>query len=68
MLSKKMEVSILRYASETRPDACGECFCEDLCTFLLMRNGVLTTCGDFRNRVRKVVDREIEKVVNGGVN
>ena len=41
---------------------CKECFCNDLCLFLLLRTGVATTCDDFQRRVRKVVNREIEKL------
>lgn len=41
---------------------CKDCFCNDLCIFLLMKTGVATTCTDFQRRVRKVVDREIEKL------
>lgn len=48
---------------ETRP-TCKECFCNDLCMFLLLKTGVATTCIDFRRRVGKVVDREMEKLVN----
>lgn len=40
---------------------CKECFCNDLCMFLLLKTGVATTCEDFRRRVRKVVDRELAK-------
>ena len=46
---------------ETKPK-CRECFCNDLCMFLLLKTGVATTCTDFQRRVRKVVDREIEKI------
>lgn len=40
---------------------CKECFCNDLCMFLLLKTGVATTCADFKRRVKKVVDRELEK-------
>lgn len=43
---------------------CKECFCNDLCLFLVLRTGVATTCDDFRRRVKKVVDREIEKLAS----
>ena len=43
---------------------CKECFCNDLCIFLLLKTGVATTCEDFRRRVGKVVDREMEKLKN----
>ena len=33
---------------------CKECFCNDLCMFLLMKTGVATTCEDFKRRVKKV--------------
>lgn len=46
----------------TKREKCKECFCNDLCIFLLLRTGVATTCDDFQRRVRKVVDREIEKL------
>ena len=46
----------------TKHHKCKECFCNDLCMFLLVRTGVATTCDDFQRRVRKVVDREIEKL------
>ena len=42
--------------------ACKECFCNDLCMFLLLRTGVATSCEDFRRRVGKVVDREMDKL------
>lgn len=42
---------------------CKECFCNDLCIFLLTRTGQATTCDDFQRRVRKVVDREIGKLL-----
>lgn len=54
------EEEVLEKICETRPK-CKECFCNDLCMFLLLRTGVATTCSDFQRRVRKVVDREIEK-------
>ena len=41
---------------------CNECFCNDLCMFLLMKTGIATTCDDFQRRVRNVVNREIEKL------
>lgn len=44
---------------ETKP--CKNCFCNDLCYFLLIKTGIATSCNDFKSRVRKVVDREIEK-------
>ena len=43
---------------------CKECFCNDLCMFLLLKTGVATSCEDFRRRVGKVVDREMEKLKN----
>lgn len=42
---------------------CKECFCNDLCIFLLMKTGVATSCEDFRRRVGNVVDREIKKLL-----
>ena len=42
---------------------CKECFCNDLCVFLLIKTGVATSCDDFQRRVRKVVDREFEKSI-----
>jgi hypothetical protein len=44
-----------------RPN-CKECFCNDLCMFLLLRTGVATTCKDFQKRVREIVDKEINKI------
>jgi hypothetical protein len=41
---------------------CKECFCNDLCMFLLSRTGVATSCADFRERVGRVVDREMDKL------
>lgn len=41
---------------------CKECFCNDLCLFFVLHYGVGTGCDDFRRRVKKVVDREIEKI------
>ena len=47
----------------TKQHKCKECFCNDLCMFLLVRTGVTTTCDDFQKRVRKVVNREIKKII-----
>lgn len=55
------EKEVLEYMYNQHPK-CKECFCNDLCAFLLTRTGVATTCSDFQKRVRKVVDREIEKL------
>ena len=41
---------------------CRECFCNDLCIYLLLKTGVATTCTDFQRRVRKVIDRENRKL------
>ena len=42
---------------------CKDCFCNDLCIFLLMKTGVVTSCEDFRRRVGNVVDREMKKLL-----
>lgn len=57
------EEKVLLAALCAKRPSCKECFCNDLCMFLLMKTGVATTCEDFRRRVRKVVDREIEKQI-----
>lgn len=43
---------------------CKECFCNDLCIFLLSKTGVATSCADFRERVGRVIDREMDKLKN----
>lgn len=40
-------------------NGCEKCFCKELCWFILSRKGVVTTCDDFRKRVRTIVDNEI---------
>lgn len=40
---------------------CKECFCWDLCLFVLLKAGQVTTCDDWQERVQRVVDREVEK-------
>lgn len=42
-------------------DKCKQCFCNDLCLFILMKKGQVTTCEDFQDRVNRVIDREIDK-------
>ena len=37
---------------------CKECFCNDLCIFVLLKKWQVTTCEDWKNRVQRVVDRE----------
>lgn len=41
---------------------CKNCFCNDLCLFVLLKTNPITSCEDWQNRVRKVVDREIAKL------
>ena len=60
-MTEAEEKVLLKALCDKRPK-CEECFCNDLCMFLLMKTGVATTCNDFQRRVRKVVDREIEKL------
>lgn len=60
--NEQKEKMILMNLIARKPNTCGQCFCNDLCMFLLMKTGVVTTCEDFQRRVRKVVDREIDKV------
>lgn len=60
-MSNEKEKELLEKLCEDRP-TCKECFCNDLCMFLVSRIGVATSCADFRKRVRKVVDREIKAI------
>ena len=60
-LTEKEHEAVLLVQTMKHPDTCGKCFCNDLCLFLLMETGVATTCEDFRRRVKKVVDREMNK-------
>lgn len=62
-MTEKEEKLLIEKLYEKRSD-CKSCFCNDLCIFLLLRTGVATSCSDFQRRVRKVVDREIEKLNN----
>jgi len=62
-MSNEEEKELLEKLCEARP-TCKECFCNELCMFLLLKTGVATTCTDFRRRVGKVVDREMEKLIN----
>lgn len=57
------EEALLKVLCNKRQE-CKECFCNDLCMFLLLKTGVATSCEDFRRRVGKVVDREMEKLKN----
>lgn len=57
-----VEEKLLEMVCDAKPE-CKECFCNDLCLFILMRTGVATTCEDFRRRVGKVVDREMKKLL-----
>ena len=61
-LNKEEEKMVFEHMVSTNPDTCGKCFCNDLCLFLLMRTGVATTCSDFQSRVRKVINREFNKM------
>lgn len=45
----------------TNKSPCSECFCSDLCIFVLLKAGQITSCKDWQNRVRKVVNRELNK-------
>lgn len=60
-MSGKEEKELFDKLLEKHP-ACKECFCNDLCMFLLIKTGVATSCEDFRRRVGKVVDREMDKL------
>jgi len=62
-MSDEEEKELLEKLCEARP-VCKECFCNDLCMFLLLRTGVATSCEDFRRRVGNVVDREMDKLKN----
>ncbi len=62
-MSDNIEKEFFDKLCEPRP-VCKECFCNDLCMFLLLKTGVATSCEDFRRRVGKVVDREMEKLKN----
>ena len=61
MTDAEKENALLDKLCEKNP-TCKECFCNDLCLFLITKTGVATSCEDFRRRVGKVVDREMEKV------
>lgn len=58
MVKKEKE---LLEALHNENQECKECFCNDLCAFLLIKTGIATTCDDFQRRVRNVVDREMKK-------
>lgn len=57
-LTKEEHEAVFKFHIKNHPDTCGKCFCNDLCIFLLMETGVATTCKDFQNRVRQVIERE----------
>lgn len=61
-MTEEEEKVLLEKLCEKRPE-CKECFCNDLCMFLLLKTGVATSCNDFRRRVAKVVDREMKKLI-----
>ena len=61
-MTAEEEKVLLDKLYDKRPE-CKECFCNDLCIFLLMRTGVATSCEDFRKRVGNVVDREMKKLL-----
>lgn len=44
-------------------EKCLNCFCRDLCFFLLSKVGVVTTCDDLRSRVQAIVDTETDKAI-----
>ena len=54
VLDKVVETYLNTKASEK----CKNCFCNDLCIFVLLKKGQVTTCEDWKNRVQRVVDRE----------
>lgn len=60
-LTEKEHEAVFLRQTQLHPETCGKCFCNDLCLFLLMETGVATTCKDFQRRVKKVVDREVNK-------
>lgn len=60
MTNEEKEKIIFDKVYEKRPK-CKNCFCNDLCMFLILRTGVATSCEDFQRRVRIVVDREKNK-------
>lgn len=62
-MTETEEKALLEMLCNKRQE-CKECFCNDLCMFLLLKTGVATSCEDFRRRVGKVVDREMEKLKN----
>ena len=62
-MTDEEEKVLLEKLCEKRPD-CKECFCNDLCMFLLLKTRVAISCNDFRRRVGKVVDREMHKLKN----
>lgn len=61
-MTSEEEKVLLEKLCDARP-TCKECFCNDLCIFLLMKTGVATSCEDFRRRVGNVVDREMKKLL-----
>lgn len=61
-MTEKEENMLLEKICNQRQE-CKECFCNDLCIFLLMKTGVATSCDDFRRRVGIVVDREMRKLL-----
>ena len=61
MTTDEKEKAFFDKLCENKPK-CKECFCNDLCMFLLLKTGVATTCTDFQRRVRNVVNREINKM------
>lgn len=61
-MTEEQEKVLLEKLCDKHPK-CKECFCNDLCIFLLMKTGVATSCDDFRRRVGNVVDREMKKVL-----
>lgn len=54
--------NLIDMALEDINEKCKECFCNDLCLFVLIKKGKVTSCEDWQNRVRRVVDRELKKI------
>lgn len=61
-MTEAEEKALLEALCNKHPE-CKECFCNDLCMFLLMKIGVATSCDDFKRRVENVVDREMKKLL-----
>ena len=51
-MTETEEKALLEMLCNKRQE-CKECFCNDLCMFLLLKTGVATSCEDFRRRACK---------------